>query len=76
MGPLGITTGPDGAIWFTGPGGNCIGRISADGEVREFPLPSPASFPVAITTGPDGALWFTEGRGNRIGRLVPPPVAP
>jgi virginiamycin B lyase len=68
--PSGITTGPDGALWFTKWGG--IGRITTDGELREFPViplsghaPQPAE---DITTGPDGALWFTEI--GRIGRIT------
>jgi hypothetical protein len=38
--PEGITTGPDGALWFTERGGNQIGRITPSGQVREFPLPN------------------------------------
>jgi virginiamycin B lyase len=72
MGPMGITRGPDGALWFAGSGGNCIGRITTSGAITEFPLPTPGSFPLDIVTGPDGALWFTEAHGNRIGRLMPP----
>src|SRR6202043_2289566 len=54
----GITTGPDGALWFTEPhdGGNFIGRITTAGVVTQYPIPGQAN---AITAGPDGALWFT-----------------
>jgi virginiamycin B lyase len=45
-------------------------------SVAEFPLPTPASYPVGIAVGPDGAIWFTEssyfadtGR-NKIGRIT------
>ena len=37
-----ITTGPDGALWFTEvgfDGGGWIGRITTSGQVRNFPLP-------------------------------------
>jgi virginiamycin B lyase len=56
---LDIVTGPDGALWFTDPYNNSIGRLSAGGVVRYFTDPSIA-FPSGITSGPDGALWFTN----------------
>jgi virginiamycin B lyase len=69
-GPIGITAGPDGALWFTENGGNEIGRITIAGVFTEFPLPTAGSGPAGITTGPDGALWFTENLGNNIGRIT------
>jgi virginiamycin B lyase len=61
-GPTGITSGPDGAIWFTAGGLNEIGRITTSGAITYYPIPSPPfSGPNGITNGPDGALWFTEG---------------
>jgi streptogramin lyase len=71
--PWGITTGPDGALWFTeryNPGK--IGRITTAGAITEFPVPTANSVPSGITTGPDGALWFTEsgGAANKIGRIT------
>ncbi len=68
---LGITAGPDGALWFTGRGANVIGRISTAvaASPAYFPIPTPASTPVSITTGADGNHWFTEYDANRIGRV-------
>jgi virginiamycin B lyase len=37
-----ITAGPDGRLWFTEPNGN-IGRITTDGDVREFVYSNPYS---------------------------------
>jgi streptogramin lyase len=70
-GPLGITAGPDGNLWFTEYSDNQIGRITPDGAVTEFPTPTPGSQPQALTAGPDGNLWFTELNGNNIGRITP-----
>jgi hypothetical protein len=67
--PDGIAAGPDGALWFTEEDGNKIGRITTDGLITEYPLPTAKSFPVGITAGPDGALWFTDGR-NKILQAV------
>lgn len=76
--PFGITTGPDGRIWFTeynDPGR--VGRVNADGTVIELtggltPGFSANGHPVSITNGPDGHLWFTEediGGPGRVGRV-------
>ena len=71
-GPYGITTGPDGALWFTEMQANKIGRITTTGIVTEYDLPTPDASPYQITTGPDGALWFTESNStaNKIGRIT------
>lgn len=62
--PIGITSGPDGNLWFTedsnGRGTGKIGRITPSGTIREFVLSAPDSMPTSITSGPDDNLWFTE----------------
>jgi streptogramin lyase len=76
-----ITTGPDGALWFTGVPGE-VGRITTSGVVSEFAVPDvppPAGSPAgtastpatlsAITSGPDGALWFS-GVPGEVGRIT------
>ncbi len=63
-----ITTGPDGALWFTQA--NAIGRITTAGAITEFTVPTAHSDPLGITAGPDGAEWFTESDGNKIGRIT------
>src|SRR6266542_683651 len=67
-GPLGITAGPDGNLWFTENYGNRIGRITPLGVVTEF---SGGLESFDITAGPDGNLWFTESGGDRIGKITP-----
>src|SRR5438093_608793 len=37
---------------------------------REFPVPTPNSYPIGITAGPDGNLWFTEFFASEIGRVT------
>jgi DNA-binding beta-propeller fold protein YncE len=70
---VGITTGPDGNLWFTETVGN-IGRITPTGTISEFPVPF-LSLPIGITTGPDGNLWFIEALtttgSSNIGRITP-----
>lgn len=61
--PTDITTGPDGAMWFTESGtyqtSAQIGRITTDGHITEY-APH-IRYYHDIASGPDGALWFTEG---------------
>jgi virginiamycin B lyase len=76
-GPGDITTGPDGALWFTNTGDESIGRITTAGIVTIYPT---GQFgPTSITAGPDGALWFTDAAsfivngsatGGSIGRMT------
>jgi virginiamycin B lyase len=56
--PAAITTGPDGALWFTDNA--AIGRITTEGTIQQFPLTTPGATPENITSGPDGTLWFTQ----------------
>jgi|GEM_PF-7129525 len=67
---LGMTAGPDNAIWFTDAGRNAIGRVDALGHKREFTLPTANAQPNGITRGADGALWFTETHADKIGRIT------
>ena len=72
--PGGIVVGPDGYLWFIESIGNNLGRISPDGQVMEFPIPTPnANLPsqAFVGIGPDGMVWFTESAANRIGRITP-----
>jgi streptogramin lyase len=36
VGATGITSGPDGALWFTNAGNNSIGRITTSGKVTNY----------------------------------------
>jgi virginiamycin B lyase len=74
--PGSITTGPDGALWFTMEGTSQISRMTTTGVVTNtFNIPTgpePAAEPPLdqIVTGPDGALWFTKPRNQAIGRIT------
>src|SRR4051795_4617921 len=69
-----LTTGPDGALWFTERRGEAIGRVTTTGTVTEFPVPTstddPLPDPQGIAAGPDGALWFTESTGDSVDRVT------
>jgi len=74
---LGMTAGPDGGIWFAagfGFGadptlGDRIGRMTSNGTVTSYSIPSPDGAPAGIAASLDGSLWFTENAANKIGRF-------
>ena len=69
-GPLAITAGPDGALWFTNYGLDpSIGRITSSGVISTYTDPS-IKAPQDITTGPDGALWFVDPGASTLGRVA------
>ena len=70
--PVYITTGSDGALWFTESGGSSpkIGRITTSGVITEYTLPAGDNTPSGITLGPDGAIWFAVSGGSKIGRIT------
>jgi streptogramin lyase len=70
--PFGITSGPDGNVWFTEWGvANKIGRITPTGAISDYLIPTANSGPWRLTAGPDGkSLWFTEYSGNKIARIT------
>jgi virginiamycin B lyase len=73
-GPMRITSGPDGNLWFGEADSNIIGRVTTSGTFTPFTVPEPfqqnnPAIP-GITTGPDGALWFTECASGFVGRIT------
>ena len=65
-----ITTGPDGALWFTLNQAHAIGRFGLGGEATIHPLPTPDAAPVGITATAD-AVWFVEIGAGQVGRIHP-----
>lgn len=49
--------------------GNRVGRITLDGEVEEFPMPTRTGSPINIAVGPDRNVWYTKG--GALGRVLP-----
>jgi len=68
--PGSMSAGSDGNVWFNEAGtANAIGRVTPQGSIAEYPIPSAGSDPTGITSGPDQNLWFTELSTNKIGRI-------
>ncbi len=68
-----IVTGPDGNLWFTEYTyhDNSIGKITPDGTITTYPIPTLGAQALFIANGPDGNLWFTEQVGQNVGKIDP-----
>src|SRR6202165_3901728 len=69
-GPLGITAGPDGNLWFTEDRANKVARVTMSGAFTEYSLPTAQSVPGSIAAGSDGNLWFTEGAVGKVAKVT------
>jgi virginiamycin B lyase len=69
--PAGIVAGPDGAMWFTDPGNDVVGRIAIDGTYTLQQVVG-TELGAGITSGPGGNLWFTLAlQEGGIGSITP-----
>lgn len=71
-----ITSGGDGAIWFTEAASNKLARLTPSGSLTEFAVPDAFGTPTGVTSAPDGSLWFLEqNRGlTLVHAVLSPPV--
>jgi streptogramin lyase len=67
--PYSLTQGADGNGWFTYMYGDTIGRITQNGTITNYTVPTSNSDPFGITTGPDGKVWFTERNAGKIANI-------
>src|SRR5262249_39944819 len=69
--PIYVVAGPDGNMWGTELDGNKIFRVTPQGAVTEFAIPSTNSRPIVITPAPNGApfLWFSEENTHKVARI-------
>ncbi|MGH2486013.1 MAG: virginiamycin B lyase family protein, partial [Ktedonobacterales bacterium] len=74
-----ITTGPDGALWYTESGDQVVTRATTAGAFQRFEA-EPSTHDVLscdyIAAGPDGNLWYAETPyfardGYHIARITP-----
>ncbi len=63
-----LASGADGNLWFVAGDEHTLGRITPQGAIAEFALPSDIT-PSKLTAGPDGNLWFSDATANTIDRL-------
>lgn len=67
-----IAVDPSGPVlWFTETAKNRIARVTQNGVIEEYEVPTSASEPWGIAVGSDGRVWFTEYAANKIGNKIP-----
>jgi len=51
------------------PGPNAIGKMTPEGKLTVYQIPTKGSRALGITAGPDGNIWFVEEDGNKVGKI-------
>jgi streptogramin lyase len=76
--PNEIASDQVGSLWFTcfyvrfssqDRESDGIGRITVDGKISFYPLPTSTALPDGIVRGPLNSMWFTESLADKIGRI-------
>ena len=70
-GARGIAAGADGNLWFVEEFANKVVKMTTDGLMTAFVIPTPRSVPNGIVAGPDGNLWFTEYAAGKVAQITP-----
>ena len=68
--PYGVAVDAQGTVWATLQGANKLARITPDGQITEFDIPTRASGPSDVAVDASGAVWFLEFRSNKIARYA------
>ena len=66
----GIVAGPDRNLWFTESVANRIGRITLNGDITEFPIPSPGSGPFGHRGRARWQPLVHRAAAGKIGRIT------
>jgi streptogramin lyase len=70
--PLFVAVDRNGAVWFTLPVTNAIGRYDpTTTSVTQWPVPTAGAGPWGIALDSTGKVWFTEHYTNKIGSFDP-----
>jgi virginiamycin B lyase len=72
VGPYGITTTPNGEVWYASLAGDYIGRIdTVSGDVAMVPPPKPGVGPRRIWADSKNMLWVSFWNTGELGRYDP-----
>ncbi|MFY0630877.1 MAG: hypothetical protein JXR05_10885 [Flavobacteriaceae bacterium] len=68
--PIFLSSGPDSSIWGTELKSNAILKVSKEGRISEYDIPTSNSRPIGIIPDPsEPYMWFTQEAGVNIGRI-------
>jgi virginiamycin B lyase len=66
--PEGITTGPDGRLWFCEEQADKVGALTTDGALTQYPISAGAECGGIVAAA--GMLYFTEFGTGHIGYVT------
>lgn len=67
--PYGIAAAPDGGVWFTAPGHDRIGRVTAAGTVTLVDLPVRDARAAMLTVDAEGRPWAALNAAGALARV-------
>jgi streptogramin lyase/plastocyanin len=65
--PTGLDLDRNGNLWFAMTRANRIGRLSPDGSVQEYTVPTLDARPTGIKVDREGNVWFAERDKSKLG---------
>ena len=68
--PFGVAVDTNGTVWATLQNANKLVRITSNGEVTPFTVPTRRSGLADVAVDSAGAVWFIEMVANKIGRFA------
>ena len=70
-GPYGVTTTPDGVVYYASLAGSHIARIEADGNATVIEPPTPEQGARRVWSDSEGRIWVSEWNAGNISRYTP-----
>jgi virginiamycin B lyase len=70
-GPYGITTTPDGVVYYASLAGSHIARIEPDGSATVIEPPTPEQGARRVWSDSEGRIWVSEWNAGNLSRYTP-----
>jgi virginiamycin B lyase len=71
QGPYGVTTTPDGVVYYASLAGSHIARIEPDGSATVIEPPTPEQGARRVWSDSDGRIWVSEWNSGQLSRYTP-----
>jgi virginiamycin B lyase len=70
-GPYGVTTTPDGVVYYASLAGSHIARIESDGSATAIEPPTPEQGARRVWSDSEGRIWVSEWNAGNLSRHTP-----
>jgi virginiamycin B lyase len=70
-GPYGVTTTPDGVVYYASLAGSHIARIESDGSATAIEPPTPEQGARRVWSDSEGRIWVSEWNAGNLSRYTP-----